>query len=345
MTKPVGVGLAGLGRMGRLHAFNLAGRIGAAKLVRVVDAEMQIAESEADRLGVDASNSFDDLLDDPAIDAVVIVTPTSLHVPMIEKAAEAGKHVFCEKPIAYDIAETRRALTAVRNARVKLQIGFHRRFDPDWVAARTRIAAGELGEVMLFRTSLRDKGPPPARFLSGTLRMFADTSIHDLDTARWMIGEIEEVTVFGNAIADDIKKLGDVETAVIVLRFESGALGVIDNSRSAGYGYECTTEILGSQATIRVGDNLRGSVEWLMGGTVRRDLVYDYVERFPQAYLAEMEEFVTSVAEDGAVSVTGEDGLAAFTLAAAADLSLREKRTVRLGHGSTAESVIYEIVE
>jgi predicted dehydrogenase len=345
MSNPVRVGVAGLGRMGRLHAYNLAERIRRAELVRVVDAELQIAQEVADELRTDASSSFEDLVEDPTIDAVVLVTPTVLHVPMIVAAAAAGKHIFCEKPLGLDIAEAERALTASRSSGVKLQIGFHRRFDPNWKVARTHIETGELGHVMLFRTSLRDKGPPTDQFLSGPLRFLAETSIHDFDTARWMIGEVEEISVFGNAISEEVKRAGDVETAVIVLRFESGALGVIDNSRSARYGYECNTEVLGSRATVRVGNNRRNDVEWLHDGRAVRFLVDDYIGRWPHAYLAEMDDFVSAVADERSVSVTGEDGLAALMLAKAADLSLRAKRQVRVGHRFERGSVFYEIIE
>jgi len=325
------MGLAGLGRLGQFHAENMAGRAPSIELVRVVDPLEEVARSTGGRLGVAWSTAYEDLLNDSRIEAVVIASPTPYHAAMIEQAAAAEKQVFCEKPISLEREPTERAIAAAQKAGVKLQIGFHRRFDPDWVAATNRIKAGELGEVHLFRTSLRDMRPPSIEYIKGSGGFFLDVTVHDFDTARWMVGEINEVTAFGAALTDPaFAALGDIDNAVVVVRFANGALGVIDNSRAAGYGYECSTEVMGSRATARIGYHQRVNVEWLTPGAVTRDSVSNFIERYPRAYVAELESFAEAVRDDRPVAVGGEDGLAAFNLCKAAEQSFRERRTVRL---------------
>jgi myo-inositol 2-dehydrogenase/D-chiro-inositol 1-dehydrogenase len=315
--------------MGRFHAQNLAGRAPSVELVRVVDTAENVARTTGEELGVAWSTSYDDLLADAEIEGIVLATPTPLHAEMIEHAAVARKHVFCEKPISLELEPTVRAIDAARAAGVKLQVGFHRRFDPDWAAATERIKAGELGEVYLFRTSLRDMRPPEIEYVRSSGGFFIDVTIHDFDTARWMVGEIEEVTAFGAALSDPaFEEAGDIDNAVVVLRFSGGALGVIDNSRVAGYGYECSTEVMGSNATVRIDHHRRAHIEWLSQGTATVDYVVDFTQRYPLAYLLELEDFALAIRDDRSVAVTGQDALAAFALARACDRSLREGRAV-----------------
>jgi inositol 2-dehydrogenase len=340
----IGIGIAGLGRLGQFHAANLAGRVPSVQLMRVVDPIPEVAHSTGDRLDVPWSTTYADLLNDPAIEAVVIASPTPYHAPMIEQAAAAGKQIFCEKPISLEREATERAIAAARSAGVKLQIGFHRRFDPDWVAATSRIKSGELGDVHLFRTSLRDMRPPSIDYIKSSGGFFLDVTVHDFDTARWMIGEIDEVSAFGAALTDPtFAAVGDIDNAVVVLRFASGALGVIDNSRAAGYGYECSTEVMGSRATARIGYHRQVNVEWLTPGADTVDYVSNFVERYPRAYVLELEDFAEAVRADRPVAVTGEDGLAAFTLSKAAERSFRERVTVHLRHATRDGHVQYEL--
>lgn len=344
MRDRVRLGLAGLGRMGRFHAANLAGRIPQADLVRIVDADESIARENAARLGgIEWSTSYDDLLDDPEVEAVVVASPTPLHAEMAEAAAAAGKHVFCEKPISLDLGRTYEVIENVRSAGVKMQVGFHRRFDPDYRAAKQRISAGEAGEVYIFRTSLRDMRSPGFDYIRGSGGFFADVTLHDFDTARWMIGEIEEVTAFGAALSDPgFKEVGDIDNAIVNLRFATGALGVIDNSRVAGYGYECSSEIMGSRATLRIDNHRRVSVQTLTPDRMCQDYVSDFVERFAEAYCEEMEHFLKALREDRDPEVTGADAVAAFVLAQAADRSYREGRTISLKHKERDGQIFYE---
>ena len=332
-SERVRLGVVGLGRIGGLHAENLADRTTSIELVRVVDVDPGIAQAAGERHGVDWSTAFEDLVGDPSIDGVVIATPTPTHAALVEQAAAASKHVFCEKPISLDLPSTERALAAARAAGIVFQVGFQRRFDPDHAAAAARIAAGELGDVYLLRASLRDMRPPAINYIRGSGGFFVDVTIQDLDAARWLVGEIEEVTAVGAALSDPaFADVGDVDNAVVVLRFASGTLGVIDGSRVAGYGYESSTEVVGSRATVRIGDHRRVNNVWLTPGSAAVDWVADFTERYRDAYVLELEEFAAAISEGREPAVSGEDGLAAFVLARACERSFREGRTVRVLH-------------
>jgi myo-inositol 2-dehydrogenase / D-chiro-inositol 1-dehydrogenase len=344
MTARVRIGLAGLGRMGRIHAANLATRCPSAELARVFDLDQGAAKEVGERLGVPWTTSYDDLLGDGSVDAVAVATPTGTHAELSVAAARAGKHVFCEKPISLDRQAAVETVQATRAAGVRFQVGFQRRFDPDWAAPVGRMRAGELGDVYLFRTSLRDMRPPKVEYLAGSGGFFVDVTIHDLDTARWMVGEVVEVSAFGTALSDPgFAEIGDIDSAVVVLRFEHGALGVIDNSRAAGYGYECSTEVVGSRATVRIDHPQPLHYEWRTPGWAAYPLVRDFEQRYPLAYALELEAFAGCVREDRPPEVTGLDALAAFDLAGAADRSWRSGRPVAVRPTRTDDGVLYEV--
>lgn len=318
--------------MGRFHAETMARRVPSAELVRIVDVEGGRAREISDRLdGVPWSTRYEDMLRDPDVQAVVIVTPTPLHADMIEAAAVSGKHVFCEKPVSLDASRTREAAKAAEASGVKLQIGFHRRFDPDYRAARQKIAAGDIGQLYMFRTSSRDPQPPGFGFLQQSGGLFLDFSLHDLDLARWLVGEVEEVTAVGAALSDPgFARLGDFDNAAIVLRFAGGALGVIDNSRVSGYGYECSSEIMGSLATLRINGQRQVGPEILTAGSSSHRFGTQDTERWMVAYTEELAGFVRAVVEDLEPVVGGKDDAKAVVLAQAAARSLREQRTVQV---------------
>jgi myo-inositol 2-dehydrogenase/D-chiro-inositol 1-dehydrogenase len=344
MTRRVRIGLAGLGRMGRIHAANLSARCASAELACVSDADPDVARQVGEQLGVPWAESYEDILADETVDAVAIATPTQAHAELCVRASQAGKHVFCEKPISLDRRATVETIATVRAAGVTFQVGFHRRFDPDWVAAVDRMRAGELGEVYLFRTSLRDMTPPKVEFLAGSGGFFVDVTIHDLDTARWMVGEIVEVSAHGTAVSDPgFAEIGDIDTAVVVLRFENGALGVIDNSRAAGYGYECSTEVMGRNATVRIDHPQYRHYEWRTPGWAAHGLARDFEQRYPDAYAEELECFARSVRDGLPPRVTAYDALAAFDLARAADQSWRSGRIVRVEPRRTGTDVVYQV--
>ena len=292
----IGVAVVGLGGIGLLHARNLVGHVPGARLVRVVDSARELAEGGGAELGVPWSSSYEDSLADPDVAAVVIATPTPLHAEMVERAAGDGRHVFCEKPLSLDVDGGERATEAARASGVCLQVGFQRRFDPDFVAAKRQIDAGEIGTVRLLRISHRNRVPPHRTGLTERLgSLFVDMTIHDFDTARWLVGEVADVSAFG---------AGDM--ALTVLRFDTGALGVIDNTRSAGYGFECSAELVGSEATLRIGSN-------------RRPLPADHIQRHRTAYLDELRHFVACIRSGVQPCVGGDDAVVALRLSLAAE--------------------------
>jgi predicted dehydrogenase len=308
---PVDVAVAGLGEIGRLHARNLAGSVPHARLLWVVDQVVDLAEELGAELRASWSTSYRDALTDPAVDAVVIATPTPNHAEMVVDAARAGKHAFCEKPLSIDEQSGRAAAAAMKRSRRRLQVGFQRRFDPDWMAAKQRIDAGEVGDVRLLRISHRNRAHPHGRSTRRLGSLFVDMSVHDMDSARWLVGEVAEVSAFG-----------DDETAVTVLRFENGALGVVDNTRTAGYGFDCTAEVMGTDSTLRIGSSSRApDIERLTEDGLLVPLPADHIERHRTAYLEELRDFVRCLENGEPPAVGGDDAVAALGLALAAERS------------------------
>ena len=312
---PVGVAVAGLGEIGRLHARNLAGSVPHARLLRVVDQVADLARELGAELQAAWSTSYRDALTDPAVEAVVIATPTPLHAEMVIGAARAGKHAFCEKPLSIDERGGRAAAAAMEKAGRRLQVGFQRRFDPDWMAAKRCIQTGELGAVRLLRISHRNRAHPHGGSSERLGSLFVDMSVHDMDSARWLVGEVAEVSAFA-----------DGETAVTVLRFDNGGLGVIDNTRSAGYGFECTAEVMGTDSTLRIGTTSRApDIERLTEDGLLVPLPADHIERHRVAYLEEMREFARCLEDGEPTAVGGEDAVAALALALAAERSCAQR--------------------
>lgn len=334
MRKTVNVALIGAGRIGRVHARNLAKYIQGVNLLAVADINRQAAVELATELGI--PKVYDDpqsVFSDQAIQAVVICSSTDTHAGFIEKAAQAGKHVFCEKPIALDLPSIDRALAAVERQGIKLQIGFNRRFDPSFSKLRDLVVQGKIGTPHLLRITSRDPAPPPISYVKVSGGIFLDMTIHDFDMARYVMNdEVEEVYATGSVLVDEaIGREGDVDTAVTTLRFRSGALGVIDNSRKAVYGYDQRIEVFGSAGMALVankaGDQVVTSDE--VGVHTTKPL-YFFVERYAEAYILEMQEFVRCLLEDRTPPVTGKDGRIAVIIGYAAKKSLAEHRPVRL---------------
>jgi myo-inositol 2-dehydrogenase/D-chiro-inositol 1-dehydrogenase len=334
------IAVAGLGRMGAIHADNLT-RLPGLALAGVVDADAERARAAGMRLEVPWSTDYDTALHEWDADAVVVAAPTALHPAMIEAAAAAGRHVLCEKPLAETRAAAGPALAAAARAGITLQVGFHRRFDPDWVALKARLQAGEAGDVIAYRASLRDRAAPPPGYLDRSGGIFTDMAIHELDAARWLAGEIDEVAVAG---AVPREASGAITTAAILLRFASGAVGMIDVTRTAGYGYEASTEVMGTRATLRVRGGHSTALEVLDGRGAVRDVVQDWAVRHRDAYRAELEAFAAAIRAGGEPPVTGADALAAATLAEACDRALATGRAVRLERETTQSGASYRIV-
>jgi myo-inositol 2-dehydrogenase/D-chiro-inositol 1-dehydrogenase len=334
MNHTISVGIIGTGRIGRLHAENVMYRIPEARLLAASDIFVEAAEAVAEQLGVPAAyQDHRRILDDENIDAVLICSSTDTHAQLIEEAAEAGKQIFCEKPIALDLEAIDRALAVVERSGVKLQIGFNRRFDPSFARVREIVAAGGIGEPHILRITSRDPAPPPIAYVKVSGGIFLDMTIHDFDMARFlMASEVEDIYAAGGVMVDPaIGEVGDIDTTVITLHFANGALGVIDNSRQAVYGYDQRVEVFGSSGCVTADNNYPNTATISDATQVHRDLPLNFfVERYTESYVAEIRAFVESVVNDTRPTVTGLDGRMPVLMGYAAKRSYEEKRPVRL---------------
>ena len=339
----VGVGLIGAGRIGRVHAANVAQRSPRAKLFGVADVNSTAATALATQWGGYAVDDYRRLLDDPNIDAVLICAATDMHAPIIIEAAAAGKHIFCEKPIDLTLEKIDLALAAVEVAGVKLQIGFNRRFDANHARVRRAIVEGEIGDPHLFHIISRDPAPPPIAYIQVSGGIFLDMTIHDFDMARFLMGcEAIEVYAVGGVLVDPaIGEAGDIDTAMTTLKFENGAIGVIDNSRRAVYGYDQRVEVLGSKGSIATNNNYANTAVVSTSTSVYRDLPLNFfMERYMESYAAELAAFVAAIVDDTPVSVSGADGRAPVVMGLAAWRSYREGRPVQIAEVSAAMAAI-----
>ena len=334
MKRTVHLGLVGTGRIGRLHAEHLAYRIPDANLLAVSDINVDAAQACATRLGIPAAaQDHRALLENDDIEAIVICSSTDTHAQLIEEAAGAGKHIFCEKPIDFDLNRIDHALQAVQDAGVKLQIGFNRRFDPNFRRVREMVAENKIGEPQILRITSRDPAPPPVSYIKVSGGIFLDMTIHDFDMARYLVGsEVTEVYATGGVMVDPaIGEAGDVDTAIITLQFANGAIGTIDNSRQAVYGYDQRVEVFGSGGMVAVGNNTPDRAILSTAEAVQSALpLHFFIERYTDSYVAEMKAFIRCVQEDTPPPINGLDGRAAVLIGYAAKRSLRERRPVRL---------------
>jgi myo-inositol 2-dehydrogenase/D-chiro-inositol 1-dehydrogenase len=338
------IGLIGAGRIGKVHAQTIAFRIPGANLAAVCDVDAEAARRLAERCGV--PRVFADareMLDDPEINAVLICSSTDTHAGLIVRAAEAGKHIFCEKPVDHSLEKIDRALAAVEKAGVKLQIGFNRRFDANFARVRQAIASGEIGQPHLLHIISRDPAPPPVSYVKVSGGMFLDMTIHDFDMARFIIGdEVTEIyAAAGVRVDPEIGRAGDVDTAVITLHFAGGVIGTIDNCRKAPYGYDQRVEVLGSGGSIATENCYPNRAVVSTAESVRRDLPLNFfMDRYLDSFANELAAFVEAVVEDKPVPVGGADGRVPVVMALAARKSYEERRPVRLEEISPREARI-----
>lgn len=333
MAERVRVALIGAGRIGRSHARTLAFQTPGAELVVVADVDERAAKASADECRIDRwTSDIDSAVTDSGVDAIVIASSTSTHAPLIIQAAEAGKDIFTEKPIALDLDATDAALDAVDAAGVRLQVGFQRRYDKGYARAKEIIASGALGRVEYIRDAMRDPEPAPEAYIATCGGLYRDMTIHNFDNVRHLMGdEPEEVFATGSVAVDPMfAKYDDIDTSVVTIRFRNGGLATIDNSRRAGFGYDCRTEIFGSDGALWVGYTRDTPLLHLTPDGVRSDHVFWFLERFGDAYVDELKDFVAAILENRPVSVTGEDGRAALALAYACEASRRERAFVPL---------------
>jgi myo-inositol 2-dehydrogenase/D-chiro-inositol 1-dehydrogenase len=327
----IGVAVLGAGRMGRVHVRNL-GAIPNARVVVVADPDAAAAErgrelARASRASTDPMEA----LHDPEVDAVVIVTPTTTHAALIEAALRAGKAVWTEKPIAQELSDTKRIVDLWRETGIPVQVGFMRRFDPGYARAKQMIDAGELGRIEQFRALSRDTNPPPLEFLLTCGGSFLDMSVHDLDVARFLVGEVEEVHAWASVLFDErFAKADDWDTSVIMMKFRNGALGVVETARHSTWGYDIRAEVAGAVAKVVVdGAQMTPATQFRRVGW-EGDLYPDFMDRFEVAYRRELEVFFEDLGAGRPVGPGPDDAYETLRLAVACTRSWRENRPVRL---------------
>jgi myo-inositol 2-dehydrogenase/D-chiro-inositol 1-dehydrogenase len=323
--------LFGAGRIGKIHAGNVVRQPGV-RLKYVVDVNAEAARSLAQVHGASVGN-VDGALRDPAVRAVVIGSSTDTHADLILRAAEAGKAIFCEKPVDLDLARARKCAEAVKRAGVTCLIGFQRRYDPTFAALKQRLDAGEIGEPeMLIQTS-RDPGAPPVEYIKVSGGIFKDMLIHDFDVLRWILGD-EAATVYatGSCLVDPaIERAGDIDSTAVTVRTRKGRLAQINTTRRAAYGYDQRFEVIGAKGMLQAGNHRPTEVTTSTGSAVSTDLPeHFFLERYRAAYANEMAHFVDALAHGKPVRTTIEDGVKALELADAATTSWRERRIVEL---------------
>ncbi|CAN5844306.1 scyllo-inositol 2-dehydrogenase [soil metagenome] len=333
----IGVAVLGAGRMGRTHLRNL-GAIPNARVVVVADPDEESAArgrdlARAQRASVDPYEA----IHDPAVEAVVIVTPTSTHASLIEAALRAGKAVWTEKPIAQDVGETARIVELWLETGIPVQVGFMRRFDPGYERAKALIDAGELGRIEQFRAYSRDVHPPPLEFLLTCGGSFLDMAIHDLDLARFLVGEVEEVHAWASVLFDErFAKADDWDTSLAMLKFRNGALGVVETSRHSTWGYDIRAEVAGASGKVVVDGGQKTPVTHMRRVAQEGDLYGDFWDRFEVAYRRELEAFFADLAAGRTPQPGPDDALETLRLAVACTRSWREGRPVRLDEVTAA---------
>jgi myo-inositol 2-dehydrogenase / D-chiro-inositol 1-dehydrogenase len=328
----IGLAVFGAGRIGAVHVRNVARHVPGAHLVGISDIDRTAAQRLADSSGVDCVADAGTLLADPAVQGVIIATPTDTHAALIAQAADAGKHILCEKPISLSLSATRTAIDSAQKAAVILQVGFQRRFDEEFMRARRLVEEGAIGAPRYLRLVGRDHRMPSTAYLRTSGGQFKDQMVHEFDLARWLLAPIaiEEVYATGSALIDPkVAEFGDVDTSLVVLRFSNGALGVIDDSREAIYGYDVRGELHGSKGMVLVGQAKLRNGELLDARHATAD-VDSFIERFAEAYRAEVADFVSAIREQRAPRVSAHDALEAMRIAVAADRSFRLRRPVAM---------------
>ena len=333
MTKKVKIAVIGTGRMGSVHVRNIARLIPEADLVAICDIRLEVAQAVADELGIQrVVQDYHELLADKEIEAILIASSTDTHAFMMKDAAAAGKHIFCEKPLALELDKIDEALEAVKKAGVKLQVGFNRRFDKSYQRVRSIVASGEIGRPCILRITNRDPDFPAMEFLRVSGGIFLDLAIHDFDMVRFQVGEVEEIYATGSVLIEPkLKEFGDIDTDVVTLKFVNGAVGAIDNSRKAVYGYDQRLEVFCSNGTALANNEAETvAVKGNTDGFLSAKPPYFFMQRYAPCYVEELRQFVECVRDDMPTPTTGADGRAAVVLGYAAWKSLRENRPVKV---------------
>jgi myo-inositol 2-dehydrogenase/D-chiro-inositol 1-dehydrogenase len=332
--KKLKLGVIGTGRIGKVHIATLVQSVPQADVVAIADVNVNSANDVAKMFGISSVfSNYMDVINHPEVEAVVICSPTDTHARYIVDAAKAGKHIFCEKPVDLSLEVIKGAIKAVTTAGVKLMVGFNRRFDPDFLKIKQLVVDGKIGDPHILKITSRDPAPPPAEYSAVSGGMFMDMTIHDFDMARYIAGsEVTEVYTKASVLVDPaIGKAGDVDTAVITLTFSNGAIGVIDNSRKAVYGYDQRVEIFGSKGMACADNNYPENHRYYASDGVHSSLPLNFfMDRYLEAYASEMKIFCDAVINNLQLPVSGNDGLMSVAIALAAKKSHLEHRPVKL---------------
>ena len=322
MSRKLRIGVIGAGRIGKLHSNNLATRVPNAELAAISDVYEPAAKELAEKLGVpNYYNDYHKILEDPTIDAVFICSSTDTHSPISIEAAKAGKHIFCEKPIDHDLDKIKAVLEEVKKAGVKYQVGFNRRFDRNFKHVHEVVQNGGIGDVQIVKVTSRDPEAPPLSYVKVSGGIFVDMTIHDFDMVRYLSGsEVEEVSAVGACLVNpEIGQAGDVDTCIITLKFANGALGVIDNSRQAVYGYDQRIEVFGSKGCITADNETPNNTTlYTVDGVQKEKPLWFFLERYNDAFIAEENSFVDACLNGTDTAVGAFDGLQPVLIAIAA---------------------------
>ncbi len=328
------VGVVGLGRLGKVYVRDLAARIPETTVVAVADTDRALADSIAEEFGVPtAYGSAEDLLADRNVDAVVIVTPTHAHRNNVIAAARSKKPTFCEKPPALTLAECSAMSSAVEQSGTFFQMGFMRRFDPGYAAAKEKVAQGAIGRPVVFKSSSRDPFRPSLEYANPASSggIMVDMGIHDFDLARWFMGDVDTITATGGVLAyPEMASIGDIDNAIATLEFADGRLGVIDLTRNGVYGYDISTELLGDAGTLRVGYIRETPILTMTKNSVAHDTVPYFMERFERAYTIQLQNFAQNVLHEREPAVVLKDGVEALRTALAATVAHRTHQRVKV---------------
>lgn len=329
------VGIIGAGRIGKVHLESICNYVPGARVKTVAEPFLSTETETFLRSfnGVSVVADYHEILKDPEIDAVLICSSTDTHAPISVEAIEAGKHVFCEKPIDHELEQIQKVAAALEGKNLKYQVGFNRRFDHNFATARQAVEQGKIGAPHIIKITSRDPEPPNPAYIKVSGGMFLDMTIHDFDMVRYLSGaEAEEVYVQSAVLVDPaIGEQGDVDTAVITIKLSNGALAVIDNSRKAAYGYDQRAEVFGSAGMVFTGNDTNSTVILAnKNGLTGEKPLYFFLERYMQSFAAEMKSFIAAVEQDEPTAVGVEDGLQAVRIGMAAKKSVAENRPVRL---------------
>ena len=329
------VGLIGAGRMGKIHIENLKRKVPNVKLKTVADIKIDDQLKKwADKMGIlNLTPDTNDIFTDPEIDTIVIASSTDTHTKFIQEAAKAKKNIFCEKPIDKNLERIKKILDIVKNEGVKLMVGFNRRFDRNFMRVHEAVASGQIGIPQIIKITSRDPTPPPIEYIKGSGGMFIDMTIHDWDMARYQAGsDIKEIYASGAILIDpNIEKAGDIDTAVAILKFNNGALGIIDNTRQAVYGYDQRVEVFGSKGCVIADNEATNTVRIYTAECTNIDKIpYFFMERYMESYATELNFFFDCLRNNKDPSPSGKDGLRNVLVSIAAQKSIEENRPVKI---------------